>query len=474
MNIILSNNATLQRIVIGGFGLAVCVLLTGTGLLFSYLMSLNDSRTPVTVVVGGEAQVINTNMQTVTELLTHLNLQVDDGDQLSVDGDALIQSGMVITLERARHVIVTVNGQPRHVRTTLTNPADILTDLGLSVDPDDRVILDGTRTDPLALANWPVPVNQITIRRAIPVMIVSDENRQQIRTTGVNVGEALYEGGYTLYQADRVTPDTNTAVSAGMTITIDRSVPVTIVADGVTVETRTLADTVGGLLASQTISLMGLDYSIPSEDAPIQPNMTVRVMRVTETFITENELIPFGNQQQPDASLELDTIRLLNPGQNGLRQIISRVRYENDVEIERSVEADVITRDPQDRVVAYGTGVVLRPVQTEAGTREYWRKLRVLVTSYHPAALGGDNITATGQTLTKGIVGVDPTVIPYGTQMYVPGYGIGVAADTGGPRSTRLWIDLGYDDENFRPWSQYVDVYLLTPVPSNFPYILPD
>jgi 3D (Asp-Asp-Asp) domain-containing protein/peptidoglycan hydrolase CwlO-like protein len=40
--------------------------------------------------------------------------------------------------------------------------------------------------------------------------------------------------------------------------------------------------------------------------------------------------------------------------------------------------------------------------------------------------------TATGLPVGPGIVAVDPTVIPLGTRMTIPGYGDGVAADTGG------------------------------------------
>jgi len=40
--------------------------------------------------------------------------------------------------------------------------------------------------------------------------------------------------------------------------------------------------------------------------------------------------------------------------------------------------------------------------------------------------------TATGVSVAYGIVAVDPAVIPLGTRMSIPGYGEGVAADTGG------------------------------------------
>jgi 3D (Asp-Asp-Asp) domain-containing protein len=55
------------------------------------------------------------------------------------------------------------------------------------------------------------------------------------------------------------------------------------------------------------------------------------------------------------------------------------------------------------------------------------RTLTVTATGY---SLSGR--TATGVAVGYGIVAVDPNVIPLGTTMTVPGYGEGVAADTGG------------------------------------------
>jgi 3D (Asp-Asp-Asp) domain-containing protein len=258
-----------------------------------------------------------------------------------------------------------------------------------------------------------------------------------------------------------------------MTIVVRRSRPITVLADGVSIETRSQAETVGEALAEVGVALNGLDYTLPSEVAMLRPDMTIEVVRVTEDVVTEQIAVPFETVYQADAALELDQTALVQDGTLGVDQRNIRVRYENGVEISRTDEGVMRMQEPVNRVVSYGTQIVLRTIDTPEGPREYWRKLRLYATSYHPAALGGDDVTATGRKLVKGIVGIDPKLIPYSTTLYVEGYGVGLAADTGGPRSSRYWIDLGYSDADWVSWSRWVDAYLLAPPPENFPYILP-
>ena len=63
-------------------------------------------------------------------------------------------------------------------------------------------------------------------------------------------------------------------------------------------------------------------------------------------------------------------------------------------------------------------------------------QLKVDAVAYH---LPGK--TASGMPVRKGVVAVDPKVIPLGTRLYVPGYGKGVAADVGVAIKGRI-IDL--------------------------------
>ena len=73
--------------------------------------------------------------------------------------------------------------------------------------------------------------------------------------------------------------------------------------------------------------------------------------------------------------------------------------------------------------------------------------MTVTATAY---TLGGH--TATGAPVGYGVVAVDPSVIPLGTRMTIPGYGEGVAADTGGAIQGAvidLWFPSAADAANW-------------------------
>lgn len=64
---------------------------------------------------------------------------------------------------------------------------------------------------------------------------------------------------------------------------------------------------------------------------------------------------------------------------------------------------------------------------------------------------GNSYYTATGSFLRRGIVAVDPNMIPLGTRLFIPGYGYAVADDTGGAIvGTR--IDLAFDTHEEALW----------------------
>jgi 3D (Asp-Asp-Asp) domain-containing protein len=100
-------------------------------------------------------------------------------------------------------------------------------------------------------------------------------------------------------------------------------------------------------------------------------------------------------------------------------------------------------------------------VKTPTGTLPFERKLRVFATSYDKNCPGCNEVTATGMRAGNGVIAVDPKVIPLGSRVYIPGYGIGVAGDTGGAIKGNK-IDLGFDDIKTGWWrSRFVEIYVL-------------
>ena len=89
----------------------------------------------------------------------------------------------------------------------------------------------------------------------------------------------------------------------------------------------------------------------------------------------------------------------------------------------------------------------------------YSKAIRGVCTAYCDVEM-----TSTGCPTQVGIVAVNPKVIPYGTRLYIPGYGYAVAGDTGGAmRSGGVLIDVYYNTEAecYRFGRKTLTVYIL-------------
>jgi len=451
---------------------AAMVLFTVTTLAAGY----RSTRTPLTLVVDGQPRRLRTHQDTVDALLTDIGMELHPEDAIAPPPNSSIQPGMIVRIEHARPVRVTVDGQSTTIQTHATSVDDVLREAEVTLGERDGLTVEGQ----LGTAAASQDPAHIVIHRAHPVTLQEDGRTRTFYTTASTVGEALRQAGLTLYLADHVQPNLSNRVTAGMSIEIERSKAVTVRVDGRTVRTRTHRERVGDVLADLNIALVGEDYTVPAADAPLGEDAAIDVIRVSERFVIEQEPIPFESEWRPDPDLEIDHERLLQEGAPGIRERRVHVRYENGQEVSRTVENEYVAVPPTTKVQGYGTKIVVRSVNTPSGPVEYWRSFRMLATSYS-ASTAGTSIdadwygrTATGMAMRKGIVAVDPRVIDLGSRVYVPGYGVGLAGDTGGAIKGKR-IDLGFDDSNLELWYRWVDVYLLTPVPpaSQIDYTIP-
>ena len=457
--------------------LTCCTLLvSGLLLIRSLPPDLLGSMVPERRIIinrDGFAQRLSTRAETVAELFMQAEIEVAADAALSHELGAATVDGMTITIKSARAVTVAVDGDVQVIRTALDNPMEILNRAGIALRSDDIIRVNGAPAHREALADWTIPAQHIEIRRPLSVTVHDNDEQWTVLSTAATVGALLDESGIKLHPNDAVNPTRDSAIRRDMTIAIARAIPITLRLDGVLIKARTQARRVDDALQELNAPLFGLDYVIPAGDSEIVRDMLIEIVRVTEERSAQIETIAYKTRYVAEAELPLDQRVLAQPGQNGTREIRSLARYENGLEVSRQISETVITQPPQDQLVHYGTKIDLRSVETPGGPRQYWRVLCMLATSYHPAALGGDNVTSIGWTLEKGVVAADPKLIQYRTEVFVPGYGSAIMADTGGARSSRYWIDLGYSDEDWVSWRRYVKVYLLTPVPQEIDYVLP-
>ena len=431
----------------------------------------------VTLIDDGQARQVRSRAGLVGQLLREEGIVLLPGDLVEPGPASLLRDGQELRLSRARDFLLQVDGESLALRSRHLDPAAILRDAGRPPAAGDALYVNGRRADPAQPLVPTLPVTRIELRRPQPFRLQDGNATLELRSSARTVGEALGELGVLLQEADALFPPAATTLVAGMTLQLARAVPLTIVADGASRHLRAAGDRVLDALKAAGLQLKGEDYSIPPPQAPLLAGMRVRVIRVREEVVYERETLPHRTLTQADPELELDQRRVLQQGQDGIRGLPQRIRYENGVEVSRETGAVEMLQEARDHVIGVGSKVVLRSVNTPSGPRQYWRVLRMKATSYHPGSQGNSTATATGAVLRKGIVASNPKIIPYGTEVYVEGYGVGSMEDTAAAwyvQQQPMFIDLGYSDADYQPWSKWVDVYLLTPVPyGRYPLSLP-
>jgi uncharacterized protein YabE (DUF348 family) len=375
--------------------------------------------------------------------------------------------------------------QIKVVQTTERVPLVIISQAGFNIMPDDRVFLNGI----LIPLDQPAPQSfdqtqdkpasvTLQLRHAVTLTLVTPDRQQSIQTAARSVGEALYSMGLLISAGDLIDPPADTPITEPLTITFTPARELTVSVDGKVLSIKSSAPTVGGALAEAGIPLLGLDYSSPSESEALPTDGQIQVVRVSELVTLALKPIPYTTETIESADLELGQQQVINPGVNGIALTRTRIRYENGQEVKRVTETESVVRPPQTQVVNTGTKLVSHTTSTDIGNLQYWYSIPMYATSYSPCRSGISGCsygTASGLRAQYGVVAMskDWYYALQGMEVYIPGYGRGVIGDLGGGfPDGRPWIDLGYNENNYQEWSEWVTVYFLGPPPVAIPYIL--
>lgn len=278
--------------------------------------------------------------------------------------------------------------------------------------------------------------------------VITDGDQTIVHTTyASDPARVLNEAGLALAENDTYTTVTADGVSE---ITVRRSQTIKINNCGKQLEVISYGETVAQLLSRVNIPTdgeYGVDIALDTVTHDgMQLNVT-RTVQTEETYVVEEA---FEIITCEDPSLPKGEEKILVAGVNGQRQKKAAVVYTNGVEQSRTVLEETQLQPAVNQVVAVGTGenVGTKNTQPLIGdgvivlpTGEiltYSKSEQFVATAYSKYNDGCDDYTATGTKVRVGVVAVDPTVIPYGTRMFIVSndgkyvYGVATAEDCGG------------------------------------------
>ena len=143
-----------------------------------------------------------------------------------------------------------------------------------------------------------------------------------------------------------------------------------------------------------------------------------------------------------------ESSKLVAAGRPGLAEVRVQYAQRDGGPVHQRIISTTLIRRPEARIVAQGISPTTLAAFEARGLIQLASlargAIRMIATAYTAGSAGGDGMTASGLHAGFGVVAVDPRIIPLGTRLYIPGYGMAVAGDTGGAIVGNR-IDLGFD-----------------------------
>ena len=158
---------------------------------------------------------------------------------------------------------------------------------------------------------------------------------------------------------------------------------------------------------------------------------------ITEKIVVEQVTIPYETVTKNSQTSGDTTDKVLREGKDGLKEVTYKVKYQNDVEIEKTVISEKVITEPVDKIVQVQKKVTSRgstttrtsasPASTSGGTT-------YKITAYCPCSkcCGKTNgMTASGTKATAGRTVAASSKFAFGTKLNIGGH-IYTVEDRGG------------------------------------------
>ena len=210
----------------------------------------------------------------------------------------------------------------------------------------------------------------------------------------------------------------------GMTITVMKAEESKARIGGDKQEINIYPGTVKETLRYNKIDFDEDDVIKPALDEEVKSGDSIRITRVK--IVNKDKTLDVEPQERDavfDKSLASGTI-VRSEGKPGKAVYTYTYKYVNGKKIRTTKKFKKWKKKPEDIQLKFGTSVT-----GETGEARYGETFIGECTAYY---FGNSATGAIGQRCHYGTCAVDPKVIPYGTKLYVEGYGTAIANDCGG------------------------------------------
>lgn len=361
-------------------------------------------------------------------------------------------SSVVTVAATTYNAVIDYDGTKQTVQLFSGDTNEILKSAGITVGANDLAVRSADKT-----VNGEI---QIFVKSGYAVRVAFD---QEIKTVvmhyGDTVGQALAKAGVTLKANDMVNPSPAELISANTDVQVSRKYHISITADGKSSTEVVAEGTVENALTQVGMKLGSDDTLSVDKAVKVSEGMKITVARVTFENVTTSEGIAYDKTNVDSDTLYKGNTQLQTPGKVGTQTIVTKRKFVDGKAAGSEVVSKTVVEQPVNQVTLVGTK--RRPsayavvdasgsVTDQSGnTVNYSRKI-----SGNCSAYTGGGTTSTGRAASVGLIAVNPSVIPYGSRLYICSpdgrtvYGYATAADTGGfVYGGRVIADLYYDTE---------------------------
>lgn len=238
-----------------------------------------------------------------------------------------------------------------------------------------------------------------------------------------------------------------------------------VLQNGYELTTLTSKTKVSEILEENNIVLAEDEKTIPSEDEEITTENTIKIVKkteqevqiaklaeegvqttvedlldnyapITEKIVKEEEKIPYETITKESGSGSESSNRVIQAGQEGIKELTYKVKYQKDVEIEKILLSEEIIKEPVDKIVQVNkvTSRASSSIRTGETAEQTGDTVTCKITAYCSCSkcCGKSNgITAAGTVATAGRTVAASAKYPIGTKLNIGGH-IYTVEDRGG------------------------------------------